>query len=292
MATNYSIRIDFDREQENPQRVFIAMAMYIEGFNALQESFMQGFGKGIEFDTSLEKTREGSCIADIAIKVKDIIRGVRLESLYDCIYEGIKKEISTSEKIDSETDVKTFIKNVYSASGANSPQDKLFTCHGDADPINIADALNKIYKANSELSKNDKVQFGRGDDLTDISETFSCPRNGSQIFSNTVEDFPAKEILIVRRPSYVKGLQWDFERTHGKNKKITAAMLDDVWFEKWVRHEDVLWPGDALHAYVRTKRKTNKLRPHLASYEKEIVKVIRVVPQGEVQQLGLELDHE
>lgn len=68
MATNYSIRIDFDREQENPQRVFIAMAMYIEGFNALQESFMQGFGKGIEFDTSLEKTREGSCIADIAIK--------------------------------------------------------------------------------------------------------------------------------------------------------------------------------------------------------------------------------
>ncbi|MGN5123926.1 hypothetical protein [Aeromonas sp. 30P] len=99
MATNYSIRIDFDREQENPQRVFIAMAMYIEGFNALQESFMQGFGKGIEFDTSLEKTREGSCIADIAIKVKDIIRGVRLESLYDCIMKESRKRLVHRRKL-------------------------------------------------------------------------------------------------------------------------------------------------------------------------------------------------
>lgn len=81
MATNYSIRIDFDREQENPQRVFIAMAMYIEGFNALQESFMQGFGKGIEFDTSLEKTREGSCIADIAKSERYNKRGSLRESL-------------------------------------------------------------------------------------------------------------------------------------------------------------------------------------------------------------------
>ena len=288
MSVSYSIRIDFDTTQERPERVFYAMAMYVEGFNELQEAFIRGYGKNIEFKTSLDSTREGSCIADICLQIKDKVRNVSFNNIFDGIYNGVRKEISTANKIDSENDVRNFVDNVYTSASVNESSFEQFTCEGDAHLLDIADALNKIYKAKGMLTSEDLVQFGRDLDFDDISQDFACPRNGDQIFENVVQLFPSEEIFIVRRPSYVENLNWDFECASRKPKVLSARMSDKKWFNKWVNHEEEIWPGDALHVKVKTKRKTNKHKKRTL-YETEIVEVIRVIPQNEIEQFTLDL---
>ncbi len=291
MSAGYSIRIDFDKTEGRPERVFHAMAAYVEGFNELQEAFIKGYGNDIEFISSLDSTREGSCIADIGAKLKDKVRNVNLNNIFDGIYNGVRKEIAKANKIDSENDVRTFVDNVYTIASANEPSFEQFTCEGDAHLVDVADALNKIYKAKGILSPTDLVQFGRDFDFSDISKDFSCPRTGDQIFEDTVQPFPSKEVFIVRRPSYVENLQWDFECSQRKPKNFSAKMLDAKWFKKWANHQEEIWPGDALHVLVRTKRKSNKFKKRV-SHETEIVKVIRVIPQSEIEQFTLDLEND
>ena len=292
MSAGYSIRIDFDTEKERPERIFQSMALYIEGFNDLQEAFVRGYGNDIEFTSSLGSTREGSCIADICLKIKDSIRNASFDKIYDGIYNGVRNEIATTKKIDSEREVKIFVDKVLTSIASNDADYEQFTSYGDAHLLEVANALHKIHKAKSGLSPKDIVQYGRALDFDTISNDFSCPRNGEQIFEDVSEDFPSKEIFIIRRPSYVNNLQWDFESTTRKNKKISAKMLDEKWLEKWNNHEKQLWPGDALFVSVRTKRKTNKLKKNNVSYEYEIVKVIKIIPQNEVKQLVMDFENE
>jgi hypothetical protein len=69
-------------------------------------------------------------------------------------------------------------------------------------------------------------------------------------------------------------------------------MLDKKWLERWSNHEEQIWPGDALYVEVRTKRKTNKLRKNRVSYENEILKVIRVIPQSEIEQFAMDFEND
>lgn len=291
MSVGYSIRIDFDTTQDRPERVFHAMALYVEGFNELQEAFIKGYGKDIEFSSSLDSTREGSCIADVALKIRDKVRNVSFQSIFDGIYNGVSKEIAVASKLDSEQDIRTFADNVYTSVASNEAEFEQFTCEGDAHLLDIADALNKIYKARGVLTPEDIVQFGRNTSFRDISHDFSCPRTGDQIFEDVVQPFPSKEIFIVRRPSYVESLQWDFECNSRRPKRFSAKMLDNKWFAKWANHEKEMWPGDALHVQVRTKKKSSKFKSKV-TYETEIVKVLKVIPQQEIEQFTLELEND
>ncbi|EJN6959406.1 hypothetical protein NRD16_001238 [Photobacterium damselae] len=291
MSASYSIRIDFDTTQDKPERVFYAMAMYVEGFNELQEAFIRGYGNDIEFKTSLDSTREGSCIADICLQIKDKVRNASFNNIFDGIYEGVRTEIATASKIDSEYDIRDFAEKVYTSVSANEPDFQQFTCEGDAHLLDIADALNKIYKAKGLLTPKDLVQFGRDLDFEDISESFACPRNGDQIFEDTVQPFPSKEVFIVRRPSYVENLKWDIECSSRRPKNFSAKMSDKKWFDKWLNHEAEVWPGDALHVKVKTKKKSNKHKKRV-TYETEIVEVIRVVPQDEIEQFTMDLGND
>ncbi|MCD9516842.1 hypothetical protein [Photobacterium carnosum] len=286
MSASYSIRIDFDKDEDRPERVFLAMAAYVEGFNELQEAFIKGYDKNIEFISSLNSTREGSCIADIGATIKEKIRNVNMNIIFDGIYNGVRKEIAKADKIDAKSDVQEFVDNVYTIA-ANQNMAKPFTCEGGANLIDVTNALNKIYKAKGILSPNDLVQFGRGLDFDNISENFSCPRTGEQIFEDTIVSFPSKELFIVRRPSYVENLQWDFECSERKPKNFSAKMLDKKWFNKWLNHEKEIWPGDALYVLVTTKRKVN-LSKKRVSYETEIIKVLRVIPHNDIEQFQLE----
>ncbi|WP_274803916.1 hypothetical protein [Pseudoalteromonas rhizosphaerae] len=292
MSVSYSIRIEFDKKQEKPERVFHAMALYVEGFNELQESFVKGYGNDIEFSSCLGATREGSCIADVFHRIKDIARGVGLESIFNGIYSGVRSEIAVAQKIDSEADVRSFANSVCKSIAANDPEYTNFTCLNDPNLYDVANALHKIHKAKQNLSEKDLVQYGRGLDFDSISESFSCPRDADQIFEDKVENFPSNEIFIVRRPSYVEDLKWEFECNRRKNKKLSAKMLDSGWLTKWLNHEEEMWPGDALYVKVRMKRKTNAMKKTKDRYESEIIEVIRVIPQNEVEQFTLDFEND
>jgi len=237
MSVDYSIRVDFDKESDNPSRVFFAMALFIEGFNDIQEAFISGFGDDIEFSSSLDKTREGSCIADIRIVAQEFKRKVNLTKIMERIYYGAREELSTVGKLDSEGDFKRLADHVYSYVAANESDLEAFTSHGEPDLYKLASGCYKINSGKRHLTENDKVQFGRGEDLKDLSEKMACPRKPDEIFENIDTHHSSSELFVVRRPAYVKQLQWDFECEKRNPKKFSAKMCDDKWFSDWSNHK-------------------------------------------------------
>jgi len=291
MSIDYSIRVDFDKEDDSPSRVFFAMGLFIEGFNDIQEAFISGFGNDIQFSSSLDKTREGSCIADIRIAAREMRRKVSLNNIMELIYHGAREELSTIGKLDSEGDFKRFSDHVYSHVAANESDLESFTSHGEPDLYKLASGCYKISSGKSYLTEKDTVQFGRGGDLKDLSDNMACPRKPDEIFEDTDTQYSGSELFVVRRPAYVKQLQWDFECEKRTPKKFSAKMCDDKWFSDWSNHKKELWPGDAIRVKTRTTIKRNKIKK-TKRIEYEVVEVVGIVKREELAQLSLDLNYE
>ena len=294
MSASYSLRIDFDRDAGCPERVFNSMGLLVEGFDKLHSAILLGFGKEIEFSSALSETRKGSVIADITHKVVDKVRNVSFKSICDAIYLGVEEQIAVAEKVDSENDVRSFADKIYSQVAVENKEDiESFTCDSEINLYEIAEALHKINNALNLLTDEDRVQFGKIKRFVDISNKFSCPRPASQIFEDIETPLPSREVVIIRRPSYVLGLNWDLESNSRKPKKFSAKMTDEAWFESWKNHDKdaQLWPGDGILADIKITKKVNKHR-NTNSIENEIVKVIKVIPQNQIEQTELDLGDE
>jgi hypothetical protein len=293
MPASYSLRIDFDRNVGCPERVFNSMGSLVEGFDKLHAAILLGFGKEIEFSSALSEARDGSVIADIKHKVVDNVRNVNFKSICDAIYLGLEEEIAVTKKVDSESEVRTFTDKIYSQVASKNIDFGAFTCESDINLYEIAEALHKIDSALNMLSEEDKAQFGRVKKFVNISKDFSCPRPAAQIFEDIKSSQPSREMVIIRRPSYVFGLNWDVESNKRKTKKFSAKMSDEVWFESWKNHDSdaQLWPGDGILADIKITEKVNKHR-NTISIENEIIKVVRVIPQEQIEQTELDLGDE
>lgn len=288
MTTAYSIRIQFDKElEENPERVFEAMALFVKGFNELQSAFMHGFGSEIEFHSALSRTREGSCIADIAHHIQEKVRSLSLNDIWTGIYIGLEDAISKPRVIDKEEDISEFITEVTNVVDIKAATEKHFTSHPNPDPLRVANALKTISDGVRKLSENDSSEIARNDNFREINKSFSFPRNPSELFNKSISAYPAKEVLIIKKPDYVGNSKWEFISLKRKSKPILAKITHDDWLKRWRNHEVQFWPGDGLEVEIITRvtKSKGKQVPH---YEDEIVKVINVVPQHDIKQYGLD----
>ena len=288
MPVSYSIKINFDKNEKAPERVFHAMALYVEGFNELQSAFIKGYSANLAITSSLEATREGSCIADIYHIVRDNSQRIEVQHLLDGIYRGIRNEIATAEVIDCAQDIRDFTEKVHQIAAETAPEYTLCARHGGANPLLVADALHKIYKAKRYISAKDSVQLGLlNKEFVDLSLNFSCPRNGEKIYEHIESTEAVDEILIVRRPAYVDGLKWEF--TNPKtNKTLSALMSVSEWLSEWRANKVQLKPGAALQVNVIYTVKTNLIKQAIRSIETEVIKVVRVIEAGELASLSLE----
>ncbi|MDC8852865.1 hypothetical protein [Shewanella algae] len=286
MSPTYSIRIDFDPTAPAPERVFEAMALYVQGFNEIQAAFIYGFGKEVEFSSSLVSTREGSCIADICQTAIDKIRNVSFTRILDRIYLSIQREIASEGDLSNLDSIGDLAANILDSIVDDDNIYKQFTSPPDCQTDKLVNGLNKLHQARARLTDKDLVGFGRGRKFEPIHNSFSCPFTYDELLhtTETVTEHRSEETLIVRRPSFVEGLKWDCERPDGH--KVTAKLTHTKWLNEWINRELEFWPGDALLAKV-LRRKTVK-KGKESTIETIIYEVVRVIPQSEVKQLTME----
>ncbi|MCU8020685.1 MULTISPECIES: hypothetical protein [unclassified Shewanella] len=284
MSTVYSLRINYDTSADCPERIFKAMALYVEGFNELQAAFLHGYSSELKISSTLNETRSGSLIADIGKTVSKCVNGVSTGKLFDLIANGIERKISCVGKVDSESDVRQFADEVYSIA-ANDPEMLKIICKNDGNLYHIADALHKLDKAQKNLHENDKVEVGRFENMVPLSPTFSCPRDAEAIFENCEVMHINSEILTLRRPAYQDELNWEFERKSHNGRKITAKMSCVKWLDDFKKRRVQIWPGDGLEVKAKYTQ-TNKPSKNKKSYTYEIIEVIRVVPEEEILTQG------
>ncbi len=288
MTSKYSIKINFDNTlMENPERVFEAMSLYVRGFNGLYEAFIKGFDEKLIIESGLEQTREGSLIADITHKITDKTKYLNIFRIWDGIFKGLEKSISTVGPIDSQEDIKNFAENVYQ----NIPANDDTICECDANNYEIAKNLKLIYEGTQKLSATDSTEFGLNDKFCSVSKSFRFTKSADELFDDKIIEFPSKDLLIIRRPDYVGNAQWDFLSVKRKSKPVSAKILDDAWLNMWRNHHVQFWPGDALLVDIVTKRIVKSTNGTII-FKDEITKVLDIIHQENVEQAVMDLSNE
>ncbi len=291
MRKEFSIKIDFDENiKERPERVFESMSLFVQGFNEINSELIHGFGKTDSIETTLNKTREGSLIADLSQYFKEKSKSVRFGNLLDSIYFGLENTITDTQKVDSEGDVKGFIEKVYEHRVANDQDYNEFTFHAEPDNYKIAKGLKKISEGLNNLEETDEALIGRRDKFVTISKQFKFPRTPDELFSEEITSHPSRDILIIKRPDYVGNSKWDFISSK-RNKQISAKILHKEWLESWRNHEEHFWPGDAFLVLIKTDRVMCG-KDDSVKYEDVVTEVLKIIPQKEIKQYKIELDEQ
>lgn len=291
MSSTFSLRIDYDQDASRPERVFESMGLMVQGFNTVNQAFIKGYGKNVDFSTNLDSTQEGSLIANIGNKIRDKVLNISLDRIFDVVYEGTKEKIAVTKKVDSEDDVKNFVINIQDRLKHSEAELESYLCGAEVDLYTVAEGLHKISKALENLDERDKAQFGRVGNFIDINSDFSCPRKPSEIFQIIEKRKESTEVVVIRRASLVPDLKWDLENNQRRVKKFTAAMKDEAWLRRWKRHEEQLWPGDGIRARIAVYVKKEPYR-NTQSTENEILEVLEVIEQQRMEQTEINFDDE
>lgn len=282
MSSTYSLRIDYDKNASRPERVFESMGLMVQGFNRVNQAFMKGYGKGVDFSTNLDSTQEGSLIANVGNSIRDKVLNISLDKIFDAVYEGTKEKIATTKKVDSEGDVENFVWDIHQRLKESEAELESYLCGTDVDLYSVAEGLYKISKALENLSEKDKAQFGRLGNFVDINADFSCPRKASEIFQVSEKMKESTEVVVIRRASLVPDLKWDLENKDRRVKKFTATMKDEAWLRRWKKHEVQLWPGDGIKARIAVFIKKDPYR-NTQTTENEILEVLEVIEQQRME---------
>lgn len=287
MPVSYSIKINFATNKKAPERVFHAMALYIEGFNELQSAFLRGYSEDISTTSSLEGIRADGCIADIYHKVKNQKHDCELPELFSALHNALTQQIGLLAQLDCAETIQRFIAEVYQhaetfftdttfAGTADSAQQV------QANPLLVSDALHKIDKAKKYLSGKDTVALSDAQgEFFVLSDAFSCPRNGEKIFSHS-EIKLAEQLLIIKKAAYEQGVKWEFICPLSHKTQL-AHLSDKQWFSQWQQQTLQLSPGDALLVNVKSKIKTNAIKHVVRAVECDIIEVLAVIKAADVE---------
>lgn len=276
---NFSITIDYDKNEGRPSRVFESMASIITAFEVLDKQLVKHLNNKIETVMLLEDIEKGSlrtvlanlikAIPDQAIETLDykrIIGHYLLKSKYIVLnaLEGTTlltdgKEIDTIEyqlhKAAEETGVdqiptyvpvtkKTIIKNI--------------------------DTLNK---ATAALSENDSVKYEYGEKGASFNLLMKMDYDGLEdLITNEVYTNNSRMVLKIRKPDYLGESKWSFR--HG-GKPLDAKITDTEWLFKFKNREIDVRPQDALVCEVVITAKYDHDN-NLLGNSYEIVKVLSV----------------
>ena len=254
----FALTVEFQKQTENPQRVFRAVAAMIQALQELDRTLCAAVDSQIEPTMMLEDIEAGSIKAWLGNQLhrvddtglreldwKPLVGKYLVRAKYAVIrwsnkeggeggVLGLAREIRA---IALETDVR----HIPDYAPPSIPE--------------LADGVRKIDDAKAMLLPSDKMSFEAvGQDVVDFNLSMRWTPEELADFSvketTKFEKMPMR--LIVKRPDYLGKAKWDFR--HGK-KPIIARIEDASWLAAFqARHIDVR-PGDALRCLVTIEHK-------------------------------------
>lgn len=295
VKSDFTIKIDFDKQSENPSRVFETMANLIKSFQDFDKDLIKSVDSKIEPILLLENVETGSLktmlvsilkgIPDEAIKEMDwkkIVGDYLLKAKYIVLNRlSDKMELTDAQVIE---DIQYEI-----IEEAEKTDVKLFPSYAQISPQKLLKNIDKINKALEPLSEDDSAVL--------ISKHGQASFNLQLDFStDDIEDLITKEkhqsestmILKVKKPDYLGNSMWDFK--HG-SKSISAKIVDAEWLNDFQKRKIDIRPGDSLRARVMTTIKYG-YELTLVGLSYEITKIEEVIRFVKGKQITLDLPDE
>lgn len=208
------IKIDYDRDVENPSRVFHAMGDIIDGVNDIHQAVIDSVGLDVSLSSKLDRTIEGSLIGVQQQSIKSK-QGIKQKGIIDRLltrteaFLGVPVIIEDAKQIQDIVD--GYQKDIDDAFD-HSQSEQLNVTH--IDPYRVAKGFEKIFNANrSKLSDNDRVYLGSKQNSSSPSTNFSnksyFAKNSDELFTSREAFSHSKYIIGISKADYA-GDVWGF----------------------------------------------------------------------------------
>ena len=252
----FGIKIDFNREEGDPSRIFIAMTELVKACQEIDRKLLQSIQVKVEHALILEDIERGSLVAWFKNK---------FNLSQDTPELGLSSEYLSSYLTESKFTLIDYTSNktTITDSGVSEVQTKIFEILQKENPTPILPIYNPLPKKDL-LSGMQKIQSALSTllDSADSAE-YIDPHHGKASFNlslditqELIEEILVKEtventnemILKIKKPDYLGDSQWEFK--YGK-KNINVKMADIEWLRKFHKPEFVLAPGDSVRASTK-----------------------------------------
>jgi predicted house-cleaning noncanonical NTP pyrophosphatase (MazG superfamily) len=280
IESKFDIKLNFDKNTENPSRLFKSFADIIDGFNQLNYVLGQSVNTTIESKVILNDIDKGSLIARFRNNLiigeygkiddtndNDKIREYIEESRENSIEFASQNKFSAKELNDLQNDIKEIAKD--------KKIDKTFN-YAEPDTLELAKSINSIKSACEGLVGNESFTIESankeikglkpGAKLIDIEEVENALTE-QEIINESVQYY------LIKKPDFLGESSWVFK--HG-SKSVTAKIDHIEWIEKFHKGLIPVVPGDSLKVKVRQTSKYNR-NGYLISDKLEIIEVMNII---------------
>lgn len=284
----FEIYIDYDKDADNPERVFLSLAKIVSEFSNFDSLICESLSVQVSSKIILDKVEDGSvkaffrqiidCVDDESLAKLDI-KGIIGHALVKVKYKLLD---TLQEKPDNQMiDIKQLQADIFESTKdikVNPLQANKYI-----PPIKLAKCLDGVNTAFGYLTKNDKIKYITKDNSLDakFNPTFSMAYEKTQLIEqNMVNTY--KVILTVKKPDLLSDSQWSFKYN---DKPINAKIEDENWLTKFHNREVIIQSKDSIECDLQIQTKEISGAKTEAIYI--VTKVYRVIQYSQPKQLGL-----
>lgn len=245
-SDSIKLKLDFEKNSTEPQRVFDAMSDLIQSIQSLHSCILSSVISDYQTELLLSDVNEGSIISWLTPKINT--NGAEIS-------DDKKRRISNLLNASTQKII-TFIEGketVSSSSEIDDLEDKLKVSISDIEEFpnvfsldrqRLLKGLSSIGKATDELHDEDSAYIEIGGNLLKVNKKFSFSENEAKdLLSEKIDIYSATSTFIIKKADFLGKSMWDFIHD---GKTISAKMRDQSWVDKFHRRTETVYPGDGL----------------------------------------------
>ena len=276
----FEIYIDYDKNADNPERVFLTLAKLVSEFSNFDSIVCDSLAIKIKSKMVLEKVENGSIKARFRYFLENIVDDEALRTLDwkriigNILIAGKYKLLATlndssEDKGSNLTQLQADIFELSKPLVQNS-----LKVNTPVPCVKLAKCIDGVNSAFNNLKETDKVKYitRQGSIDTKFNPVFSLAYEKTQLIEHSYAN-TYKVLLVVKKPDFLGDSQWAFIYD---GKRIDAKIADNVWLESFHNREVTLQVKDSIECdlHIQTKDITGIKQEPIYT----VTKVHKVIP--------------
>lgn len=286
-SKNICIKIDFERDSTNPQRVFESMSYLISSIENFHSCLLSSVATEVKSEFLLADVKEGSIESWLCPTLEGEVNDIKASRLAQFLNNCTDKIIAfidgkgTFESIDEVNELETEI-----AAEVKKLDVEKFPNVFSLDKRRLLKGFTELGQATAQLNDVDIAYLGSKTSVRKINKDFRLSEdNLKALIIERIEDHTSKEVLIIKKADFIGSSMWDFVR---RKVTIPVKLRDESWLNKFHQRVEVVSPGDGLLCDLVTYVYYDKNDREI-DVKYEVIKVHEKIVSNFDQ---LELDHE
>jgi len=276
------IKIDFERNSENPQRVFNSMSHLISSIEEFHSCLLNSVSAETKSKFLLSDINEGSIKSWLCPELEGDVgdeQKYRLSGFLNYCTDLVIGFIGERDTINSIEELELLERDITDA--ANEFEVEEFPNVFSLDRYRLLKGYTELSQSTTQLNEVDEVFFSSKGKQQKVNKRFHLTvDNVDEILIHRTEKNIAMVTLVIKKADFIGKSMWDFIKSRST---ISARITHKEWLEKFHSRTETVAPGNGLLCDLLTTSFFDK-KNNLIDTKYEVIKVHKKVEVNNVQQ--------